>query len=98
MGDAFIEAIHEGNSLLIETHSEHLLLRLLRRIRQKQTEDAVAARFHLLEAEALAVLYFNPMMDDRTEVVHLRVADSGEFLDPWPRGFFNERDTDLFDE
>src|SRR5436190_10927514 len=51
-----------------------------------------------LEAEALAVLYFNPMMDDRTEVVHLRVADSGEFLDPWPRGFFNERDTDLFDE
>ena len=46
----------------------------------------------------IAVVYFNPTMEDRTEVARLRVADSGEFLDRWPRGFFNERDVDLFDE
>jgi predicted ATPase len=50
MGDLFIKAatgdedkLTSGKTLLIETHSEHIMLRLLRRVRE-QTEGEVPAR------------------------------------------------------
>lgn len=63
MGDLFIRAVRAdpdqvraGKSLLIETHSEHILLRLLRRIRemsQGELPPGVAG----LKAEDLAIVY-----------------------------------------
>ena len=52
MGDLFIHAIQAnpegfptvGKTLLVETHSEHILLRLLRRIRER-TDDELAPGF-----------------------------------------------------
>ena len=52
LGDLFIrrdsdarELVGAGKTLLIETHSEHIMLRLLRRIRET-TEGRTAARRH----------------------------------------------------
>jgi len=44
------------------------------------------------------VYYFNPSNDGFTEVKKLRIDRFGEFQDRWPKGFFTERDAELFDE
>lgn len=51
-----------------------------------------------LKAEDVSVLYFDPSPDGTTKVKRLRISDDGEFIDRWPRGFFTEREQDLFDE
>lgn len=104
MGDVFIEASAVENSiytpnkqLLIETHSEHLLLRILKRIRQTHLQAAIAPELKI-NADDVCVLYFDPSPDGTTTVKRLRITEDGEFMDRWPRGFFGERDQELLDE
>jgi hypothetical protein len=98
LGDLFIEAI-QGNSaqsksiFLIETHSEHLLLRLLKRIRQAEQNDNTDFR---LSSEQLAVWYIQT--SENGPIIHqLRIDGEGEFLDRWPDGFFDERAKEVFE-
>jgi hypothetical protein len=74
-----------GNQVIVETHSEHLLLRLQRRIREGR-----------LPASAVAVHYVEPIDKDGAVVKRLRLDDRGSFLDPWPEGFFEESLGELF--
>ena len=101
MGDLFIRAITKDadeliakKSLLIETHSEHIMLRLLRRIREAADDelppDAVGLR-----PEGLSVIYVEAN-DDGVRFRPLRVTDEGDFRDQWPHGFFEERAGELF--
>jgi hypothetical protein len=88
LGDLFLYTTNEatgGNQLLVETHSEHLLLRLQRRIR----EGAVPP-------EHVAVYYIAPADDDSAMVRRLRLDEHGLFIDPWPAGFFDESLDELF--
>jgi predicted ATPase len=82
---------------LIETHSEHLLLRILKRVRQTHLKVAIAQELKI-NAEDVCVLYFDPSPDGTTAVKRLRITEDGEFMDRWPRGFFGERDQELLDE
>lgn len=97
MADVFIKAFHQGHFSVIETHSEHLLLRLLRRVRETHADQQPVPTLRC-PAEAVCVLYFDPQDDGSTHVHHLRVSRSGDFLDQWPAGFFEERYRELFDE
>jgi len=97
MGDVFIEASAADKQILIETHSEHLLLRILKRIRQTHLQSDIAPELKI-HADDVCVLYFNPSPDGTTTVKRLRISEDGEFMDRWPRGFFGERDQELFDE
>ncbi|ATG91377.1 DUF3696 domain-containing protein [Methylomonas koyamae] len=102
LGDVLIDASDKSTgsqltTMIVETHSEHLLLRILKRIRQSQNGRIPGSGLRITEEE-VSVLYFNPNFDGTTEVKHLRVSPDGEFLDRWPRGFFSERDQELFDE
>lgn len=97
LGDVLIETSHLHDAMLVETHSEHLLLRVLKRMRQSATDAAPVSEL-LLEPDDLSVLYFDPKPDGTTTVKRLRVTADGEFLDRWPRGFFAERDQELWDE
>ena len=99
LGDADFGGIDsEGcKQIIAETHSEHLLLRLLRRVRQAAAADR-ALDPHSLGREELVVLYVDPKPDGASTVKHLRIARDGEFIDRWPKGFFEERWTELFDE
>jgi hypothetical protein len=97
MGDVFIEASAEDRQILIETHSEHLLLRILKRIRQTHLQAAIAPELKI-NADDVCVLYFDPSPDGTTSVKRLRITEDGEFMDRWPRGFFAERDQELLDE
>jgi hypothetical protein len=80
--------------LLIETHSEHIMLRLLRRVRET-TDDELPPGVIGLSADDLSVIY----VESGPEGVRfrpLRVSEDGDFLDRWPQGFFEERAEELF--
>ncbi len=96
LGDVFIEsALGENkNTFLIETHSEHLILRLLRRIRET-AEGELPPDATPLRPEDVAVLYVKPGSEG-SEVIELPVNLEGDFDKPWPDGFFPERSKELF--
>ncbi len=96
LGDVFLESAlgGAGNTFLIETHSEHLLLRILRRIRET-TDGELPPGVPEVHPEHVAVLYVQPGRED-TEVLHIPVTADGEFERPWPNGFFAERAEELF--
>lgn len=66
-----------GNQWIVETHSEALMLRLQRRIREGK-----------LDPTAVSVLYVQPAGRNGAEILRLRIDGSGEFVDEWPDGFF----------
>lgn len=94
--DVLIEA-SSSKKIVAETHSEHMILRALKRVRQTANGSLKDPELKL-SAEDIAVNYFEPMSDGSTRVHILRVSDDGDFLDRWPNGFFAERDQELFDE
>jgi len=98
LGDVFIEASSNGISqFVIETHSEHLLLRVLKRIRQTARSNGLATELRIGPGD-VSIVYFEPSPEGKTTIKHLRISDDGDFLDRWPRGFFVEREGELFDE
>jgi predicted ATPase len=102
MGDLFIRAVQSdpdglpvaGKTLLVETHSEHILLRLLRRIRER-TDNELPPGVTGLEPENLSVVYVESD-EQGVRFRPLRVDADGEFRDQWPNGFFEERAGELF--
>ncbi len=97
LGDLLIDAAtREGarRLQLVETHSEHLILRLLRRIRET-TEKDLAEGAPALSADKLSVVHVESQPDG-VRIRRLRVDDQGEFQDRWPKGFFEERAEELF--
>jgi hypothetical protein len=97
VADVFIAAKNMGHAALIESHSENLILRILRRIRET-TEGRVKERSLRVTPDDVAVLYFDPQSDGTTKVKQLRISRDGDFIDRWPAGFFEERSRELFGE
>jgi hypothetical protein len=84
------------NRFIIETHSEYIALRLLRRIRET-SRNIVEKQEYSLKPEDVSFYYFDSI-NGVTEVKKLRTTPAGEFLDRWPKGFFAEREGELFDD
>ena len=97
LADVFVEQVSRNPIFVIETHSEHFLLRLLRRIRETYRSDIPHTLFSL-KAEDIVVLYVDKTKEGTSNIVQLRLSEEGEFIDRWPNGFFTERDGELFDE
>lgn len=87
--DEFIRSANEqNNEFMIETHSEHLLLRIMRRMRQ--TADGTLEDESLrLTPDDVCLLYVD---NDGgfTYLQELRLSPKGRLLDHWPHGFFEE--------
>lgn len=96
LADVFIEQINKKSDViyLLETHSEHFMLRLLRRI-EETTENDVPTKELRLRPEQLSVNWFEPDKKG-TKIINLPVDENGEFIKPWPHGFFEERAKELF--
>ena len=107
LGDMFIRSItsdkypgqivenqRANNSILIETHSEHLILRILRRIRET-ANDELPGTLPFIHPDDVAVLYVQPG-ENGSEVIEIPITEDGEFAEPWPNGFFAERAKELF--
>ncbi len=97
LGDVIIESAKSDKNplFLIETHSEHLMLRLLRRIRENN-ENELPEGFPPFTKEDIAVNYIYPDSDGKTLFKKLPVTDDGDFATQWPDGFFDERGEELF--
>lgn len=86
IADLFVEAIHSRkHQLILETHSEHLILRLLRRIRE--SEKGVLDPDRQLRTEELGI-YYAKQVDGCTQLNRIDVDVNGEFIQPWPDDFF----------
>lgn len=94
LGDLFINSAlgEQKNIFLIETHSEHLILRILRRIREK-TEGS--DNLPPIKPEDVAVIYIQPG-ENGSKAIHLPITPDGDFETDWPNGFFTEREKELF--
>lgn len=94
LGDIFIESVHgRGHTFVLETHSEHVILRLLRRIRETSEGEAPAG-LHL-SVDDLAVLYARPT-EEGTVIETVEISPDGDFVNHWPAGFFADRSKELF--
>ncbi len=89
LADLFIEAAkgNAGHVVLLETHSELIPLRIMRRIREA-FEQKKQERMGLTE-EDVAIYYVEPFKG-ATVVTRLNLSERGQLLDPWPEGFFEE--------
>ena len=94
LGDLFAHPIDRGGVFLIENHSEHLMLRLLRRIEETHGGDLPAGK-PPLQPDQVSVVYLS-QTGGEVQAKRLRIDDTGEFIDRWPQGFFDERDDELF--
>ena len=94
LGDLFAEQLDHMGNFLIETHSEHLLLRLLRRIEETNSGELPEGR-PPVKPDQVSVVFIE-QVDGEVRATPLRISESGEFVDRWPHGFFEERDDELF--
>lgn len=89
LGDIVITAAlgRQKRTLFIETHSEHLILRILRRIRETTEGKMDGSQENLhLRPDDISVLYVK-----NGKVTELPVTPDGDFSKSWPDGFFDER-------
>jgi hypothetical protein len=114
LADLFIEQSSAGSVsdhwFLLETHSEHILLRLLRRVREstaaslradavaikKEGDDKLSKPVPVLTPDNVSVIYVQRAEDGSTQFLPLRIDATGEFRDLWPEGFFDERLRELY--
>jgi hypothetical protein len=96
LADLFISRIRDEKApiFLLETHSEHLILRMLRRIRET-SENKLPRGAPSLRPDQVNVIYIQ-LENGTIRVLPLRIDETGEFIDRWPRGFFEERAEELF--
>ena len=78
---------------LVETHSEHLILRLLKRIRQ-HTDNELPEGLDFIKKNDVAIIYLEPT-ENGVIANKIGITEDGEFTDNWPHGFFSERRQEL---
>jgi predicted ATPase len=79
MGDFLIDLMRSGRQVIVETHSEHILLRVRREL---LAADGVSP-------DDVSVLYIGKAPRARGEVVPLQLDELGE-VENWPAGFLQE--------
>jgi predicted ATPase len=85
LGEFFLDVYRRDVQCVIETHSEHLIMRL-------QTKVALGE----IPKEDIIVNYINPTKDGK-QIVQLMMNDDGVFTEKWPNGFFDERMAEALD-
>ncbi len=90
LADLFItQAKANPNVLfLIETHSEHLMLRCLRRIRETSKGIQVEG-IPAVVPEDIAV-HFVEATGNGPRIHRIEIDEEGDFIDEWPDGFFEQ--------
>lgn len=79
LGDFLVE-LHENKiQTIIETHSEHMIVRLQQHVASGR-----------LKPEDISIFYVNPTSNGK-ELERLMLDSQGIFTKPWPGGFFPER-------
>jgi len=98
LGDLFIEAAlgNRRHIIVLETHSELIPLRLMRRIRETQNGNMSTVRSPVTSDDV--AIYYMETFKGTTVTTHLELSRQGQLLDPWPDGFFEEGFRERFAE
>ena len=80
----FVYSVSSNVSFLIETHSDHLITRLRRRIAESHSDEIV---------HNLNLTFVEPVIGG-VDYVRLGISDTGS-LARWPDGFFDQYDADM---
>ena len=96
LGDLFLQSAlgNNQNRFLIETHSEHLLLRIMRRMRQTaagELPDGIPE----IRPEDVMVLFVEPD-GPRSIIREMPLNEHGDLVKAWPGGFFEEGLREVF--
>ena len=83
MGQFLADVAQAGVQVILETHSDHILNGVRRAVKMQQ-----------LEADQVAIHFFQPRGGDRAQVVSPMLDSSGK-IDVWPDGFFDQFDKDM---
>jgi predicted ATPase len=79
LGDLLMEVVKGGDrQIIVETHSEHLLARIQRRIAEQKFSH-----------EQVAIYYFEPTTEG-AKIHRLELDEYGQLAEPIPEGFFEE--------
>jgi hypothetical protein len=78
IGDFFIDIIESDIDLIIETHSEHLLNRIQRRVADDTIKDSGSVS-----------IYFVSKPEEESDIEEIIMDSNGRF-DNWPAGFFQD--------
>lgn len=107
LGDLFIAGTEsfrdsgDRNLYLIETHSEHLILRILRRIasgyreKRKAKISKKSGENNFKFTNKHLSVYWCAVGEEGTTFKKMEVTEDGEFATHWPSGFFTERYKEL---
>ncbi|KAB8198438.1 AAA family ATPase [Lysobacter maris] len=89
LGDVFIKSAlgERKNTFILETHSEHLILRLMRRMRE--TYQGKETGLPPITPDDISVLYVEPD-GARSIAREMPLNELGELVKSWPGGFFEE--------
>ncbi len=79
LGDFFLDLSNRGVQSIVETHSEHMIVRL--------QQHVAAGR---LDPASLVIYFVEPTSDGK-QLRKLTLDSKGSFIQPWPGGFFPER-------
>ena len=97
LADEFIRSYKENNNgFMIETHSEHLLLRIMKRMRYTAEGRIDKNDVLALSPDDVCLLYVDND-GNNTFINELELDEDGTLLDPWPDGFFEEGHKERFD-
>ena len=106
LGDILVQRIacrkmgEEGGSsgaqhqYFVETHSEHIILRILRRIRECSEGKGPAG--YEISPEDVSCVYVDPT-EKGSIVTNIELTKGGDFFQDWLNGFFSERAGELFE-
>lgn len=89
LADMILESCYQnsGRMFLIETHSEHIMLRLLKRRRQT-ADEVLSVDDHFSCFKHDVQIIFCEQVDGKTIFRTIKTTDEGEFDSYWPNGFF----------
>lgn len=84
LGDLFIESVQDyGNTVVVETHSEAIMLRLQRRVAEGRVAYDELAITHVVRA------------GEASDLEEVKLQPNGQLDYQWPGGFFDNRLDDL---
>jgi hypothetical protein len=89
LGDLYLQSAAKfQRNFLIETHSEALLLRMMKRIRQTHDSELPEGMPPVSRDDIAVYLIQNE--GKGVAVMQMRINHRGEFVKPWPKGLFEE--------
>lgn len=98
LADEFIRSSKENkNEFMIETHSEHILLRIMRWMRYTDNEMITKDNSTFtITPDDICLLYIDQDNQENVFIKELELSSDGVLLDSWPKGFFDEKYNEVF--